>query len=922
MPHNYPSKRIAVIIQARVGSTRLPSKILLNLAGKPMLTHIIERCQTLLDNGDIDAIVVATSTNVKIAQECGVQWYQGSEDDIMQRYKEAAQKYAADIIIRVTADCPLVDVEEISRMLAYFMEHQTHNSDKFLKLDYIHNISNTGLTLNNTGVPLGLGAEIITKEALLKADALAVKPYQREPFLVIEEFPQQFSTEFFPASPWLQHHTFRLTVDEQADYDLMNIIYDKLYHPLARSARERIVTIKECIDFLKSHPDIAAINSNVNQKTYYAVSEYLQAPNVVFYCEASSDIGLGHVMRSLTLAQKLKDKYNANVCFYVNLFEPALNLISKANFVYSTSPNIPNTDIIVIDVLRSLILGEQLIRRIKNKCKALVIIDDLYNFTDLYSSADIVVNTQISADETNYDQFPALKKLLGLNYLLLRRSFQKYLNEISENLKKKQQSNLKNILVTFGGGDRLGSTLKVITALNKASLPIKITVIIGNAFPFMKELEQLRTKLSSNFEIVFNASNIEDYMYQADIAFCTAGYTGYELLALGTPFFVIEQEPEQQRIIEKLVETGAVRSLGYHDKVTEEKIITAVTSLLLFPQQLVDMKKKCYGLIDGKGTERVADEIIKIYKQKNSLNISKITLGTAQFSPGYGVANTRGNLCLKEAYSILQTATALGITVIDTAPIYGEAEKRLGSFFSKLHQKELPTIVTKISDLEQIHTLEQEQAYEFMKSQVLSSARKLQLSKISICLLHDASNMNNPKVISSLLRLKEEGLVGKIGVSIYHPDEVTTFLNTDIFEVIQLPINLLDTRLIKNGLLHKLHQKRILVFARSIFLQGLFFLDYKKLPPHLEFARDHLKRIHQIAHKIGLSVPQLAFTFVRDIPEITSLVIGAENAQQIEETVSLLQTEPLPEKINKEILNTFNNVPEKLINPSLWESKT
>lgn len=940
MSRNYPDKKIVIIIQARTGSTRLPSKVLLTLAGKTILNHIIERCQTLFDQGGIDAIVVATSINekdiecVKIAQECGVSWYQGSEEDVMLRYKEAAEKYDADIIIRVTADCPLVDVDEISRMLAYFIEQQSHKKQH---LDYIHNVSNTGLNLNSTGVPLGLGAEIITRDALLRADGLAVKQYQREPFLIIEEFPKQFSTAFFPAPSWLQHHNFRLTVDEQSDYDLMKIIYGKLYHPLALTAGERIVNVKECIDFLKANPTIAALNSHVGQKTYYTVSEHFQAPCIAFYCEASTDIGLGHVMRSLTLAQELREKYNAKICFYVNDFEPALNIISKADFMYSMTNNIPAFDILIIDVLHQTALNDILK---KAQFKVLVIIDDLYSFHNIYSQADIVVNSQITANDANYDQFPALKKLLGLKHLLLRHSFQKYLTSQQQQEKQKRKE-IKNIIVTFGGGDRLGSTLKVLSALNKASLPIKITVIIGNAFPFVKELEQLRTTLSSQFEILFNVSHIEDYMYQANLAFCTAGYTGYELIAVGTPFFIIEQEDEQHPIVQKLVETGAALSLGYHDIVTEEKIITAVKSLLSSPKQLVEMKKKCYGLIDDKGTQRVADEIITIYKQKITLNnnetnkmytpmkykqfdnykLSKITLGTAQFSSGYGIANTIGTLSLKDAYKILQTTIALGISVIDTAPIYGEAEQVLGSFFSKRDQKNLPTIVTKISDLEQIHILEPEQVYVFMKSQIISSARKLQLNKIPICLLHDASNMNNPNVISSLLRLKEEGLVDKIGVSIYHPEEVATFLTTGIFEAIQLPINVLDIRLINNGLLHKLHQKGILIFARSIFLQGLFFLDYQKLPPHLAFAKDYLKQVHHIAEKAGVSVPQLAFSFVRDIPEITSLVIGAENAQQLQETVSLLEMKPISQKINKEILDTFNNIPEKLINPSLWVSK-
>lgn len=624
MSEKYPLQKIAAIIQARIGSSRLPAKVLMKLAGKTMLAHIIERCQVLVDSGDIDMVVVATSTNekdvecVKIAQECGVNWYQGSEEDIMRRYKEAAQKYSADIIIRVTADSPLVDIDEVRKMLAYFIQQHTQGNT----LEYLHNISNTGLHLNQQGVPLGLGAEIITMNALLKADHLAVESYQREPFIVIEEHPAQFKTAFFPAPAWLQGHDFRLTVDEQADFDLIKTIYDAFYLHDALSRHQRIVTIKSSIEFLKSHPSLADINQNVNQKTYYTLSNYYQPPTIAFYCEAGTDIGLGHVMRCITLAQELQSKYKAAITFYVSDFDPALTQLSQAGFAYYAlfQPPCQAPDILIIDMLNSQRIPFNSFYNLDStdtKPKMLVLVDDLHTIKLIDSAIDLVVNSQIFVNQSYYNEFPKTTKLLGLPYLLLRSSFQKYLIP-QKQLEKQQRKQLKNILVTFGGGDRLGSTLKVVNALKKISLPITITIILGAAFPFQKELQEMKDTLPTNINLVYDPNHIEDYMYLADLAFCTAGYTGYELISMGTPLVIIEQEKEQEAIIKKLVAQGAAQSLGYHDQVTEDQIITVIRSYLSAPHLLVAMRKKCFGLIDGKGCERVSRNIMMLWQRKST----------------------------------------------------------------------------------------------------------------------------------------------------------------------------------------------------------------------------------------------------------------------------------------------------------------
>lgn len=105
-------KKVVAIIQARMGATRLPGKILMDIAGKPMLCHVIERMK---QSKNVDSIVVATTTKeedkavLELAKECGIKIFAGSEDDVLDRFYQATKKFGADVIVRITVDCPIID---------------------------------------------------------------------------------------------------------------------------------------------------------------------------------------------------------------------------------------------------------------------------------------------------------------------------------------------------------------------------------------------------------------------------------------------------------------------------------------------------------------------------------------------------------------------------------------------------------------------------------------------------------------------------------------------------------------------------------------------------------------------------------------------------------------------------------------------
>ena len=303
------------------------------------------------------------------------------------------------------------------------------------------------------------------------------------------------------------------------------------------------------------------------------------------------------------------------------------------------------------------------------------------------------------------------------------------------------------------------------------------------------------------------------------------------------------------------------------------------------------------------------------------IETSKITLGTAQLGLKYGISNKIGKPNLNLIDKILKTATQNNIFSFDTAPDYGNSEEILGNYFNENKNNFEPTIVTKIPSIR--HTNNQptfDEVYEKIKVSVLNSIARLRLDKISVSLLHDPNDMvrYNGYIVKSLIKLKEEGLVRFIGASVYSPEDVETFLEINELDVIQIPINLFDLRLIRMGLLDDLINAKKIIFARSTFLQGLFFLQPNELPQNLSSAKPFLSKLTEISYKYKISIPRLALTFVRDIRGIESMIIGVENEKQLINNIDMLQSAPLPNEVIEEIHRSFNEVPDKIINPSMW----
>lgn len=302
--------------------------------------------------------------------------------------------------------------------------------------------------------------------------------------------------------------------------------------------------------------------------------------------------------------------------------------------------------------------------------------------------------------------------------------------------------------------------------------------------------------------------------------------------------------------------------------------------------------------------------------------ISKITLGTAQLGFNYGIANVNGKPDFNKSIEILNYSWQNEINTFDTSPLYGNSEKLIGSFISSksIDNLENLIIISKLPRIQLEDKLTFDNLYMHIKNQIFQSIKNLQIKRIPIYLIHHTPDINikNGLIIDCLTQIKSDGLIDKFGISAYNPEEVKTSLKFKDISVIQIPINIFDQRLIRNGLLKELKKRGYIIFARSIYLQGLFFISPEKLPKNLKIAKEPLLKLQTIIKEYDIDIDKLTFLFVRDLPEISSLVIGTEKVKQVERNIKILKEQPLLNDIRNRIMEEFSEISERIINPSLW----
>lgn len=296
---------------------------------------------------------------------------------------------------------------------------------------------------------------------------------------------------------------------------------------------------------------------------------------------------------------------------------------------------------------------------------------------------------------------------------------------------------------------------------------------------------------------------------------------------------------------------------------------------------------------------------------------NRLVLGTAQLSFNYGIIDKKGKPSKKEAFSIMKYAVENGISYFDTAYNYGDSEIIIGKFLNiyKVYKNKI-NIITKMAPQKKEKLNEKN-----INNAFFESLHRLWQESIYCYMIHDFNDIkNNCDLINkSFLKLKIDGYIKKIGVSVYDKNHIKFLLKNFDFDLIQVPISIFDQRLLKDNILFKLKNKTIDIYARSIFLQGLIFFNKNNIPLKLEEAKRYIERLNDISFKYNFSKEEIALLFINFINEIDKIIVGVEKIEQLKKNIEALNRAKEFAEIKTAI--NFKNLfikNKKIIDPREW----
>ena len=289
--------------------------------------------------------------------------------------------------------------------------------------------------------------------------------------------------------------------------------------------------------------------------------------------------------------------------------------------------------------------------------------------------------------------------------------------------------------------------------------------------------------------------------------------------------------------------------------------------------------------------------------------MNKLAIGTAQFGMDYGIGSSPGKVSINEVKKILEYAKSTNIDMLDTASAYGKSEKTLGELNVdefKVVTKTRHFNVPKITD-DDVNLLNR----DFDKS-----LKDLKLDSVYGLLIHNADDLMKPgasKIFEFLQNLKKINKIKKIGVSIYENKHLSFVLENFDIDLVQLPLNIFDRRLIDNGMLKLLSQEGLEVHARSIFLQGLILMENSSRPRKFDRWDSLWKAWSEWLNDHQISPLEASIRYAMSFPEISKVLVGIDSVNQLMEIMNAASgvLPPIPNE-----LYTDDSL---LLNPSNWD---
>lgn len=286
--------------------------------------------------------------------------------------------------------------------------------------------------------------------------------------------------------------------------------------------------------------------------------------------------------------------------------------------------------------------------------------------------------------------------------------------------------------------------------------------------------------------------------------------------------------------------------------------------------------------------------------------MSRLMLGTVQFGLPYGIANTGGQVTRSVAKDMLEFASVKGIDTLDTAIAYGESETCLGEVGGQRFK-----MVTKLPAVPCGH----DNLSSWVREQLTESFTRLGVHSVYGLLLHRPDQLLtvDGKVLFQALRdLKEDGLVQKIGVSIYAASELDVLIPQYNFDLVQAPFNLIDRRLQTSGWLQRLKEEGVEVHTRSAFLQGLLLMPRVAIPSKFAPWGILWDKWHEWLGCHSLTAVEASLGYLLSFPEIDRVIVGADTVNQLQQIISA-EVSASPDDFPD-----LQCADDSLINPARW----
>lgn len=308
------------------------------------------------------------------------------------------------------------------------------------------------------------------------------------------------------------------------------------------------------------------------------------------------------------------------------------------------------------------------------------------------------------------------------------------------------------------------------------------------------------------------------------------------------------------------------------------------------------------------------------YVEKKGLKLSVFSLGTVQLGMDYGLGDNTAKPEKELAFAVLDSALENGVNLLDTANDYGESEAVIGQWLSARRGGVKPLIATKVGPFD--HS-----SPETLKTDIRRQTEKcletLGVPQIDILMVHDFEDYEkDPQILrETFAELKAQGLIGCSALSAYSRHDYRMIAESG-FDAVQIPLNVFDWTQIKSGGIQAIADAGMMIFVRSVFLQGLVFLQPEQVEPRIAFCKPYLEKYLQLSREFSMSPAALAMSYVLSVPGVTTVVLGCQTPQQLEANCRLVdQVKALTEAQMDKLREAFADIDPRVIDPREWNKK-